>query len=90
MAEICSASGTRHVMVFDAGSQQSAPALPDMAHCDLCCPHHAGSLAPPPHLVSPLIVDRARDSHPALFYHAPGTQFAWSPTQSRGPPSLLS
>lgn len=95
MTEICSASGTRHVMVLaDDGAQDntynSIPAVPDMSHCDLCCPQHHASLAPPPHLTPVLILDQQRDAYPPLFYHAPSPQFAWSPTQSRGPPSSLS
>ncbi len=89
MAEICSASGTRHVMVLaDDGPQHSVPAVPDMSHCDLCCPQHHASLAP--HLTPLPALGRQRDAYPPLFYHAPSPQFAWSPTQSRGPPSSLS
>ena len=90
MAEICSASGTRHVMVVDVGAPHSAPAMPDMSHCDLCCSHHHASLAPPPQLAPVLVLGQQRDPYPSLFYHAPSPQFAWSPTQSRGPPSSLS
>lgn len=91
ITEICSASGTRHVMVLaDDGPQHSVPAVPDMSHCDLCCPQHHASLAPPPHLTALPALGRQRDAYPPLFYHAPSPQFAWSPTQSRGPPSSLS
>jgi len=90
MAEICSASGTRHVMVLDDSAREAAPKVPDMSHCDLCCSHYHASLAPPPQLESMLVLGRERDPYPALFYHAPRPQFAWTPTQSRGPPSSLS
>jgi hypothetical protein len=91
MAEICSASGTRHVMVLlEDGVHESVPAVPDMSHCDLCCSHHHASLAPPPQPAPVLVSHQQRDPYPSLFYHAPSPQFAWSPTQSRGPPSSLS
>jgi hypothetical protein len=87
LAEICSATGTRHVMVLD---DAAAPTVPDMSHCDLCCSHHLASFAPPPHAESIRVIGRERDPYPPLFYHAPRPQFAWTPEQSRGPPSLLS
>lgn len=90
LAEICSATGTRHVMVFDDAGGSDAPAVPDMSHCDLCCSHHPAALAPPPQPEPVLALDRERDPYPPLFYHAPGTQHAWTPAQSRGPPSSLS
>jgi len=90
MAEICSASGTRHVMVLADDNAPAVPAVPDMSHCDLCCSHHHASFAPPPQPAPVLVLDQQRDPYPALFYHAPSPQFAWSPTQSRGPPSSLS
>jgi len=90
ITEICSASGTRHVMVVDGAAQTDAPAVPDMSHCKLCCSHHHAPLAPPPQAAPVLALDRARDPYPALFYRAPRPQHAWSPTQSRGPPSSLS
>jgi hypothetical protein len=87
MADICSASGARHVMVL---ADDSVPAVPDMSHCDLCCSHHHAALAPPLQPAPLLTLGQERDPYPALFYHAPSPQFAWSPTQSRGPPSSLS
>ena len=90
LAEICSATGTRHVLVQPNAGQPTAPAVPDMSHCDLCCSHQHTAFAPPPHAGAVLIVARERDPYPPLFYHAPRPQFAWTPAQSRGPPSSLS
>ena len=90
LIEICSASGTRHVMVIDAVDQTTAPPVPDMSHCDLCCSHLQTAIAPPPYAGVPLVASAERDPYPRLFYHAPRPQFAWTPAQSRGPPSILS
>ncbi|WP_206077498.1 DUF2946 domain-containing protein [Massilia sp. HP4] len=90
ITEICSASGTRHVMVIDDTGQTDAPAVPDMSHCELCCSHHHAPLAPPLQATPVLALDVERDPYPTLFYRAPRPQHAWSPTQSRGPPSSLS
>ena len=95
LAEICSASGTRHVLVLaddgaDKAARKAAPGVPDMSHCDLCCSHHHAALAPPLHLAPVLMLGQERDPYPSLFYHSPSPQFAWSPAQSRGPPSSLS
>lgn len=89
MSEICSASGTRHIMVQDAAAPLSGSSVPDMSHCDLCCPQHHASTAPPPAGQLALHA-RERDPYPPLFYHAPRPQHAWTPAQSRGPPSSLS
>lgn len=90
ITEICSASGTRHVMVIDDAAPASAPGVPDMSHCDLCCPHQPVSPAPPPGSTPLPVLVPERDSRPPLFYHAPRPQHAWTPVQSRGPPSHLS
>lgn len=90
LVEICSATGTRHVLVPADATQPAAPAVPDMSHCDLCCSHQHTPFAPPPHAEPVLVVERVRDPYPPLFYHAPRPQFAWTPAQSRGPPSTLS
>lgn len=90
LAEICSAAGTGHVMVRGDAGGDDAPALPGMPHCDLCCSHHLATLAAPPPPEAVLALDRVRDPYPPLFYHAPATQHAWTPAQSRGPPSSLS
>lgn len=90
ITEICSASGTRHVMVIDDGANTDAPPVPDMSHCELCCSHHHAPLAPPAPAASVLALDTERDPYPPLFYRAPRPQHAWTPTQSRGPPSSLS
>ena len=82
-----SASGTRHVMVIDDAAQTDTPAVPDMSHCELCCSHHHTPLAPPLQAAPVLALHAERDSHPPLFYQAPRTQHAWTPSQSRGPPS---
>lgn len=90
ITEICSASGSRHVMVIDAAEPADMPAVPDMSHCELCCSHHHAPLAPPLQ-ATPLMVQGAdRDPYPPLFYRAPRTQHVWTPSQSRGPPSSLS
>lgn len=89
--EICSAMGTRNmVMVLDGGIGDAGKAMQDMTHCDLCCPQHQLPPAPPRLPDFALILDGGRDAWPPLFYRAPARQFAWSPAQSRGPPSLLS
>ncbi|WP_314444734.1 DUF2946 domain-containing protein [Massilia timonae] len=90
ITEICSASGTRHVMVIDAAAQTDTPAVPDMSHCELCCSHHHAPLAPPAPIPSVLALDNERDPYPPLFYRSPRPQHAWTPSQSRGPPSSLS
>jgi len=90
ITEICSASGTRHVMVIDDTEQTGAPVVPDMSHCELCCSHQLPQLAPPLQPVPVLALDLERDPYPPLFYRAPRPQHAWTPTQSRGPPSSLS
>ena len=90
LADICSASGTRHVLVVDAVDQTTPPPVPDMSHCDLCCSQHHAALAPPLHLAPVLMLGQERDPYPSLFYHSPSPQFAWWPAQSRGPPSSLS
>ncbi|WP_020654536.1 DUF2946 domain-containing protein [Massilia niastensis] len=90
-AEICSATGTRHVMIMvDHAMPQDNKAMQGMAHCDLCCSQHQQPLAPPgqPDIAMPL--ERERDPYPPLFYHAPAPQFAWTAAQSRGPPSTIS
>lgn len=90
MSEICSASGARHAMVIVDGAPLSAPSVPDMTHCDLCCPQQHAASAPPPPAAPLALHARERDPYPPLFYHAPRQQHAWSPAQSRGPPSSLS
>lgn len=90
LTEICSASGTRHVLVQADAAPSTTPSVPDMSHCELCCSHQHTPYAPPPHSSAILVVERERDPYPPLFYHAPRPQFAWTPAQSRGPPSSLS
>ena len=90
ITEICSASGTRHVTVIDDAAQTDTPAVPDMSHCELCCSHHHAPLAPPAPVPSVLALDNERDPYPPLFYRSPRPQHAWTPSQSRGPPSSLS
>jgi len=90
MSEICSASGARHVMILDDGAAQSTPSVPDMSHCDLCCPQQHASLAPPPQADAALLHARERAPYPPLFYQAPRAQHTWTPAQSRGPPASLS
>lgn len=91
MTEVCSANGTRHMpLVVEAQPGPASQALPGLSHCDLCCSHHHDAYAPP--APSPLVrqLDRERDPMPALFYHAPAPQFAWTPSLSRGPPFFAS
>lgn len=89
LSEICSATGTRHILVVDDAGQTAAPPVPDMSHCDLCCSHqHAASA--PPYAGALQVVSAERNPCPPLFYHAPRPQFAWTPAQSRGPPATLS
>jgi len=90
ITEICSASGTRHVMVIDDAAPGDTPAVPDMSHCELCCSHHHTPLAPPMQAAPVLALGAERDPYPPLFYRAPRLQHAWTPSQSRGPPSSLS
>jgi hypothetical protein len=90
LSEICSASGTRHVLVVDDAGETTAPPVPDMSHCDLCCSHQHAAMAPPPYACALLVASLERDPYPPLFYQAPRPQFAWTAAQSRGPPSSLS
>ena len=90
LTEICSASGTRHVLIVDDAGQTTAPPVPDMSHCDLCCSHQHAAMVPPPCAGALLVTSLGRDPYPALFYQAPRPQFAWTAAQSRGPPSSFS
>lgn len=84
--EICTAAGMVMMPVADSPDESSG-AMPDMTHCDLCCSHHAPVLLPPPPDLPPLAV-LPRDNYPRLFYQSPSPQFAWTPAQSRAPPSF--
>lgn len=90
LSEICSATGTRHVLVADDVGQTTAPPVPDMSHCDLCCSHQHAAVAPPPYAGTLLVASLERDPYPPLFYQAPRPQFAWTAAQSRGPPAAIS
>ncbi|RZA34394.1 MAG: DUF2946 domain-containing protein [Lysobacteraceae bacterium] len=83
--EICTAAGI--VMMPVAGEAgDDAGAMAGMAHCDICCSHHAPTMLPaPPHL--PLLDVSTRDTYPRLFHQSPSPQFAWTPSQSRAPPA---
>lgn len=85
-SEICTAAGMVMMSIAD-GPERLPGAMPDMTHCDLCCSHHAPVLLPSPHHLPPLAV-LPRDTHPRLFYQSPSPQFAWTPVQSRAPPSF--
>ncbi|WP_091876319.1 DUF2946 domain-containing protein [Massilia yuzhufengensis] len=84
-SEICTAAGMVMLPVAD-NPGQDAGAVPGMTHCDVCCSHQAPVLLPPPPAL-PLLLVRARDTYPTLFYQSPSPQFAWTPAQSRAPPA---
>lgn len=88
VSEVCTAAGM--VMMPLAAKADEVPnAMPDMAHCDLCCSHHAPVVLPaPPDL--PALAVFGRDTYPPLFYQSPSPQFAWTPAQSRAPPARVS
>ncbi len=83
--EVCTAAGIVMMPVLD-DAKQDMGTMRGMAHCDLCCSHHAPVMLPAPPVL-PLFVAAARDSYPPLFYQSPSPQFAWTPAQSRAPPA---
>jgi len=88
-SEVCTAMGMVMMPMADSpdhDADQNAAAGKGMAHCDLCCSHHAPvTLLSPPDL--PLRLAATRDTYPALYYQSPSPQFAWTPAQSRAPPA---
>ena len=86
-SEICTAAGMVMLPVADNPDKHPG-AMPDMTHCDLCCSQHAPVVLPAPPDLPLAIV--AHDTYPPLFYQSPSPQFAWTPAQSRAPPSNFS
>ncbi len=88
-SQVCTAMGIVMMPMADDSAERKAGATPGMAHCDLCCSHHAPVMLPTPPAL-PLDMSGARDSYPPLFYQSPSPQFAWTQAQSRAPPASFS
>lgn len=85
--EVCSASGSRWVLVTDAdlASGQDQSLSMDMAHCPLCCHQNHMPTVPTPQ-ATPVVFALGTHVVPRLWLLAPTPLFAWASRLSRGPP----
>jgi hypothetical protein len=86
LIEMCGISGSKLVSISGDSSDRSRPAAPD--HCKLCSVH-AESYALPSSMQAAMFPIAAAERHPLLFYRSSSPLAAWSPIQSRAPPTAL-
>lgn len=102
LLDICSASGVHQIVLTGAeAAMYAGPGLSDAGNADgdpsdlslSACPYcftHAGSVALPGFEATPsMTIATGEDLLPPLFFSAPRTLFAWSPSRPRAPPALL-
>lgn len=92
LAEICSATGARFVLVTDMDGavdigRDDAPTVSSSMDCPYCSLHHGAPSLPPAPLTW-ATADTLRFEMPRLFLQAPRPLFAWAPALARGPPLL--
>ena len=86
--EVCSSLGTRWVRADDAAAPAKAPpGLHALEHCPYCS-LNADLLGLPPGASVALAAPHGAGAVAPLFLHGPRSQYAWSPSQPRGPPAI--
>ena len=88
-AEICTATGSKVVVIDATDAADFADGAPGFKRSSMDCPYcaiHHGAPALPPAALQWAPPDALSFERPRLFFVAPRTLFVWASSLARGPP----